>query len=156
MLCNEPFSQYLVNVSEAAGRRTRGGRDALEDDVQALGAADKAVVLDNVGVVEVLEQVDFHLHVAQVGGAQVLEAHLLDGDRLPRAPVERAVDAAKGALAQTVAQLEVLEAGYVLGGALGGALAAGPLLALAGRREGGCRRRLLCGHGGQGCLEEGR
>jgi hypothetical protein len=125
--------------------------DVLEDDVQALGAADEAVVLDNVGVVEVLEQVDLHLHILQVGGAQVLQADLLDGDRLAGAPVQRTVHAAEGAFAQAVAQLVVLESGHVLGGALGGALSAGALLALAGGAivVGGAAR-LLCVAGGIG------
>lgn len=125
--------------------------DVLEDNVQALGAPDKAIVLDNVGVVQVLEQVNLHLHVLQVCGAQVLEADLLDGDGLAGAPVEGAVDAPKGALAQTVAQLVVLEAGDVLGGALGGAFSAGALLALAGLAiVGGRGRGLLCVAGGAG------
>ena len=83
-------------------------------------------------MVQVLEQVDLHLHVLEVGGAQVLEADLLDGHRLARAPVERAVDAAKGALAQAVAQLEVLEARDILRRLLRRPLSARPLLALAG------------------------
>lgn len=33
----------------------------LEDNVQALGGLDEAIVLDDVGVVEVLEQVDLNL-----------------------------------------------------------------------------------------------
>jgi hypothetical protein len=123
--------------------------DVLEDDVQALRTSDEAVVLDNVGVVQVLEQVDLHLHVLQVGGAQVLQTDLLDGDRLAGAPVQRAVHAAEGALAQAVAQLEVLEPGDVLGGALGGTLSAGALLAGRAIVVAGAAR-LLCVAGGVG------
>jgi len=80
-------------------------------------------------VIQVLEQVNLHLHVLEVRCAQVLQADLLDGDRLSRAPVQRPVHAAKGALAQTVSQLKVLEAGHVLGGLLGGSFPARALLA---------------------------
>lgn len=89
------------------------------------------MVLDNVGVVKVLEQVNFHLHVLEICGAQVFEADLLDGDRLASAPIEGAVDTAKGALAQAVAQLVVLEAGDILGGFLGSAFSAWALVAVA-------------------------
>jgi hypothetical protein len=105
---------------------------SLENNVETLGTPHEAVVLDNVGMVQVLEQVNLHLHVLEVCGAQVLEADLLDGDRLAGAPVEGAVYAAECAFAQAVAQLEVLEAGDVLGCLLRGALSARPLFALAG------------------------
>lgn len=102
----------------------------LQDDVQAVRAAYKALVLDNVGVVQVLQQVDLHLHVLQVGSAQVLQAHLLDGNRLAGAPIEGAVHTTKGALTEAVAQLVVLETDDILGGPLRCAVSAGPLLAL--------------------------
>lgn len=144
-------------------------QDSLEDNVQTLRTPDKAIVLYNVRMIQVLEQINLHFHVLQIGHAQVLQAHLLDRHRLARAPVQRAVDAAKRALAQTVAQLVVLEAGDVLGSALGGAFPAGPLfalaLALAGlavcRRGRGRGRRLLAvagrvGRGLRGARVRGR
>lgn len=86
----------------------------LQDYVQTLGALDEAVVLDDVGMVEVLEQVDLQHDGLEVGRAQVLQPDLLDGYRLAGAPVQGAVHAAKGALAQTVAQLVVFEADDIL------------------------------------------
>lgn len=115
------------------------------------------MVLDNVGMVQVLEQIDFHLHVLQVSGAQVLEANLLDSDSLASAPIECPVHTAKGTLSQAVAQLVVLETSDILSSTLGCTFSAGPLFSLAGVAivvgRGG---RLLgmawgvCGLGGRG------
>ena len=55
---------------------------SLQDDVETLGAPHEAVVLDDIRMVQVLEQVNLHLHVLEVCGAQVLQADLLDSDRL--------------------------------------------------------------------------
>lgn len=107
-------------------------------------------------MVQVLEQVNLHLHVLEVCRAQVLQADLLDGDRLPRAPVQRPVDAAKGALAQAVSQLKVLETRHILGGLLCRSFPTRPGLSLAGLAivVGGARG-LLCVAGRvrlRGCL----
>ena len=124
---NQVFRKLAEVLADAVQRAILA---ILQDDVQAVGAAHKALVFDNIGVVQVLEQVDFHLHVLQVGGAQVLEAHLLDGNRLAGAPVEGAVNAAKGAFAQAVAELVVLEADNILGGPLCCSVPARALFAL--------------------------
>jgi hypothetical protein len=117
----------------------------LENNIQALRAPDEAIVLDNVGMVEVLEQVNLHFHVLQVGHTQVLQPDLLDGDRLARAPIQRAVHATKGPLAQAIPKLKVLEACHILGCPLCRSFSARPLLSLTGlaRLVRGCRR-LLC------------
>ena len=88
------------------------------------------MVLDDIRVIQVFEQVDFHLHVLEISGAQVLQAHLLDSNGLTGAPVEGAIDAAKGAFAQAVAQLVVLETGDILGGPLCCSISAGSLFTL--------------------------
>lgn len=89
------------------------------------------MIFDNVGVIEVLEQVDFRLHVLEVCHPKVLETDLLDGHRLARAPIEGPVDAAKGAFPEAIPQLEVLEASNILGCSLGGTLSARALLPFA-------------------------
>jgi hypothetical protein len=82
-------------------------------------------------MVQVLEQVNLHLHVLQIGGAQVLQADLLDGHRLSRAPVQGPIHAAKSPLSQAVAQLVVLETGHILGCPLCRSFSARPLLSFA-------------------------
>jgi len=59
--CSEPFSQYLDWVS--MGQRGRVSDGVLENDVQGFSRLDKAIVLDNVRVIKILEQINFHLHI---------------------------------------------------------------------------------------------
>lgn len=127
----------------------------LQDDVQTVRAAHKALVLDNVGVIQVLQQVDLHFHVLQVCSTQVLKAHLLDSNRLTGAPVESTVDAAKGAFAQAIAQLVVLETNNVLGGPLRCAIPAGTLLTLIALLAVACLSAMV-GRGGDLLLVAGR
>ena len=128
---------------------------SLQDDVETLGAPHEAVVLDDIRMIQVLEQVNLHLHVLEVCGAQVLEADLLDGDCLARAPVECPVHAAECAFAQAVAQLEVLEARDILGCLLRCPFSARPLFALAGLAVVVGRGRRLLGVAA-GCVGRGR
>ena len=130
MLCNDPFSQYLSG--QCCSLRAVGGSGLLEDNVQALQAPYESVVLDNIGMVEVFEQINLHFHILQVCDAQILEADLLDGHGLARAPIQGPIDATKGALAQTVAQLEILEPSDILRRPLCSALSARPLFSLTG------------------------
>ena len=76
----------------------------LEDDVQVLRGLDEAVVFHDVGVVQVLEQVDLlHERGDVAGEGEVGERDLFDGDGFAGRPVEGAVDGAEGAAAEAVA-----------------------------------------------------
>ena len=124
---NKIFRKFAEVLADAVQRAILA---VLQNDVQTVRAAHKTLVFDNVGVVQVLQQVDLHFHVLQIGGAQVLKAHLLDGDRLAGAPIEGTVDAAERAFAQAVTQLEVLEADDILSSPLCRAVPARALFAL--------------------------
>ena len=45
------------------GQRGRVSDGVLENDVQGFSRLDKAIVLDNVRVIKILEQINFHLHI---------------------------------------------------------------------------------------------
>ena len=124
---NKIFWEFAEVLADAVQRAILA---VLQNDVQTVRAAHKTLVFDNVGVVQVLQQVDLHFHVLQIGGAQVLKAHLLDGDRLAGAPIEGTVDAAERAFAQAITQLKVLEADDILSCPLCCAVPARALFAL--------------------------
>ena len=124
---NKIFWEFAEVLADAVQRAILA---VLQNDVQTVRAAHKTLVFDNVGVVQVLQQVDLHFHVLQIGGAQVLKAHLLDGDRLAGAPIEGTVDAAERAFAQAITQLKVLEADDILSSPLCRAVPARALFAL--------------------------
>ena len=98
--------QVLGEGAEVLDERRQGAiLHVLEDEVEMAFGADSLKVSDNLRVLEVVQQVNLRLHRLQVPDGHVAGRDLLDGTEIARLPVERAVDFARAAAAELLAQL---------------------------------------------------
>ena len=74
----------------------------LKYDEERLGRFDKALVLDNIWVVKVLQQVYFQHYSVKLIFWKICQLHLLDRDGFARAPVQGSVYRSERTLPQTI------------------------------------------------------
>lgn len=77
----------------------------LQDDVQTVGRLDEAVVFDNVGMIQILQQINLLHNDIEFALGEVGEEDLLDGDCFARGPVQSAIDAAESTSSKDLTEL---------------------------------------------------